>query len=157
MKNFRTSVLCVCIILYSLCSTAQNQQLRSSDPNYIRPKLFQSLPDNISVSIDNLNNLLNTPVGQTVNIDLSDKSQFPFEGVVISASSKEENNIQSVVIRSTNYNGARLTLSKISDDNGTISYSGRILSFQHEDLFELKNQDGHFTLIKRKFNDLVNE
>ncbi len=156
MKNLRAPILCVCITLYSLCSFAQNQELRSNGPNSSRPKLFQSLPENISVNAANLNNLLNVPVGQAVSINLSDNSQFQFEGRVVSVSS-QENNIQTVVIRSTNYNGARMTLSKIINADGTISYSGRILSFQHADLLELKNQDGHYTLVKRKFNDLINE
>jgi hypothetical protein len=156
MKNLYTAVLCLCITFYSLCSAAQNQGLRANGPDGSKPKLFQSLPGNISINTDNLNTLLNTPVGHDVSMNLSDNSQFQFQGQVISASSKE-NNIQTVVIRSTNYNGARLTLSKINNEDGTISYSGRILSFQHGDLLELKNQNGHYILVKRKFNDLVNE
>ena len=156
MKNLRAPILCVCITLYSLCSFGQSQELRANGPNGYKPKLFQSLPENISVNAANLNNLLNTPVGHSVSINLSDNSQFQFEGEVVSASS-QENNIQTIVIRSTNYNGARLTLSKITNADGTILYSGRILSFQHGDLLELKNQAGHYILVKRKFNDLVNE
>ena len=156
MKNLRTAALCACIMLYNLCSIAQTQ-IRSSDPTIIKPKLFQGLPENISINPDNLSSLLNTPVGHAVSINLSDISNFQFEGQVISASSPGENNIQTVVIRSTNYNGARLTLSGIINADGTISYSGRILSFQHGDLFELKNQDGHYILVKRKLNDLINE
>jgi hypothetical protein len=158
MKNLRTSLLCVCIALFSICSFAQTAPaLRSSDPNSNKPKLFQSLPENISVSVDNLNNLVNTPVGNSVSVNLSDATKFQFEGQVVSSSTKEDNNIQTVVIRSTNYNGARLTLSRITNADGTITYSGRVLSFQHGDLLELKNQNGHFILVKRKFNDLVNE
>jgi hypothetical protein len=156
MKNLRAPILCVCITLYSLCSFAQSQELRGNGPNGSRPKLFQTLPENISVSAANLNNLLNVPVGHSVSINLSDNSQFLFEGQVVSVSN-QENNIQTVVIRSTNYNGARMTLSKITGADGTISYSGRILSFQHADLLELKNQDGHYILVKRNFNELVNE
>jgi hypothetical protein len=157
MKNLRTTTLCVCITLYSLCTNAQTQGLRSTDPNSVKPKLFQSLPENISINPDNLTDLLNTPVGHDVSISLSEVSNFLFEGQVVSASNIEGSNIQTVVIRSTNYNGARLTLSKIINTDGTISYSGRILSFQHGDLLELKNKDGLYVLVKRKLDDLINE
>jgi hypothetical protein len=157
MKNLRTTALCLCITLYSLCAVAQNQMLRTTNPDIIKPKLFQNLPEKISINPENLNDLLNTPIGHEVIINLSIDSKFQFEGQVVSASAEKESNIQTVVIRSTNYNGARLTLSKITNTDGTISYSGRILSFQHDDLLELKNQDGHYVLIKRKFNDLINE
>jgi hypothetical protein len=162
MKNLRTSMLCVCITLFSLCTSAQDQklpdqQLPVSKPDYNKPKLFNSLPENISVDISNLSSLLNTPVGNAVSIDLGSDTPFKFEGRVVSAASKFENTIQSIVIRSTNFPGARLTFSKINNSDGSFSYTGRIMSFQHDDLFELQNQNGHFALIKRKFNDLVNE
>ena len=157
MKNLRTPVLCVCIMLWSLCSIAQNQALRGNGPDEYKPKLFQNLPAKISINPVNLDNLLNIPVGRTVNVNLSDNSRFQFEGQVVSSSNGEENNIQTVIIQSTNFNGARLTLSKINNPDGTISYSGRILSFQHGDLLEIKNQDGHYVLIKRKLNEIINE
>lgn len=156
MKNLRISLLCV-FTLYSLYASAQNQGLRASGLNANRPKLFHSVPEKISINTNNLNNLLNTPVGQTVNINLSNNSTFQFEGNVVSASDEKESNIQTVIIQSTNYNGARLTLSKIRNSDGTTSYSGRILSFQHGDLLEIKNQDGHYILVKRKLNEIINE
>lgn len=157
MKNLRTSLLCVCITLYSLCSFAQNQTIPINEPDYNKPKLFQNLPDNISVSVDKLNSLLDNPVGRGINMNLSDKSQFQFEGQVVSVASKYENSIRSVVIRSTNYNGAMLTLSRITNADGTITYAGRLMSFQHGDLFELQTKDGNLILVKKNFYDLVNE
>jgi hypothetical protein len=160
MKNLRTSFLCACITICSLGSAAQQQDhtIPINQPNLNKPKLFQALPDNVPVSIDNLATLLKTPMGSTVGINLSDKVTFRFEGQVISAVSKYNNTIQSVVINSTNYPGARLTLSRISNGDGSVSYTGRIVSFKHGDLFELKKQqDGSFILIKRNFYELVNE
>jgi len=157
MKNLRTSMLCVCITIFSLSAFAQDQRIPINEPNENKPKLFNSLPDYVLVNITNLGTLLNAPVGQDVNINLGVESPFKFEGRVVSTASKYENTIQSVVIRSTNYQGARLTFTKIINPDGSISYTGRIISFQHGDLYELKNQNGQFALIKRKFNDLVNE
>ncbi len=159
MKSLRTTILCVSISLCSLCSFAQkpDQSIPFNKPNYNKPKLFSNLPDSISISIDNLNSLFNTQVGRASSVYLSDNSIFKFEGLVMSTSSKYGNTMNSVVIRSTNYNGATLTISKTMNADETISYSGRIISFQSGDLFELQNKDGHLTLVKRNFYDLVNE
>jgi hypothetical protein len=159
MKNLRTSFLCACLTLGGLCSFAQKgaRPIPINQPNLNKPKLFQALPDKIPVNVSNLATLLNTPVGNTVDINLSDKTAFPFKGQVVSVVSKYDNTIQSVVINSTNYNGARLTFSRTTSRDGTVSYSGRIVSFEHGDLFELKNQEGSFVFIKRNFNELVNE
>ena len=96
-------------------------------------------------------------VGRPVSLSLSDATVFQFEGIIVSSVSKYENTIQSIVIRSTNFPGATLTVSRITDDTGNISYIGRMLSMQHGDMFELKNENSQFLLVKRKFYDLVNE
>jgi len=157
MKNLRTCLLYAFIALCSLSSAAQIQTARGKNPDITKLILFQNIPEKISVNVDNLNTLLNTPVGKSISINLSDKSQFQFEGMVVSASDKEGDNVQSIVIRSTNYEGARFTLSRFTGADGVISYSGRIISFHHDDLLELKKLDDHFILVKRKYNDLVNE
>ena len=157
MKNLRTLALCVTVSFYSLCSSAQTEKIPLNEPNYNKPKLFQNLPDNIPVSMDNITNLFGSPTGRSVSLNLSDRSPFQFEGDVVSSVSKYENTIQSVVIRSTNYNGARLNISRITDENGNISYTGRIISMQHGDVYELKKVNDEYMLVKRNFYDLINE
>lgn len=158
MKNLRTIAACISITLYSLGSSAQTgNTVPVNEPNYNKTKLFQGLPEKIQVSKDNLSSLFSEQVGRTVSLDLSNDESFLFTGDVVSTVSKYENSIQSVVIRSTNFPGARLTVSKITDANGNISYTGRIISMQHGDLFELKNDNNQLVLVKRKFHDLVNE
>ena len=158
MKNLRTIAACLSITLFSLCSSAQTSTtIKVNEPNYNKAKLFQGLPENIPVSMENISELFNGEIGSSVSLNLSGDESLRFNGDVVSVVSKYENTIQSVVVRSTNYPGARLTVSKITDANGNISYTGRILSMQHGDLFELKNIDNQFVLVKRKFHDLVNE
>ena len=158
MKNLRTIAACISIPLYSFCSSAQTgKTVPVNEPNYNKTKLFQGLPENIPVSMENISELFNGEIGSSVSLNLSGDESLRFNGDVVSVVSKYENTIQSVVVRSTNYPGARLTVSKITDANGNISYTGRILSMQHGDLFELKNIDNQFVLVKRKFHDLVNE
>ncbi len=157
MKNLRTIALCVSISLYSLCSSAQTGFIPINEPNLNKPKLFESLPDRIPVKMNNIIMLLGAEVGRPVNISLSDATNFQFEGQVVSSVSKYGNTIQSIVIRSTNFLGSTLTVSRITDDAGNTSYTGRILSMQHGDLYELKNDNSQFFLVKRKFYDLVNE
>ena len=157
MKNLRTAALCVSISLYSLSSVAQTGDIPSNEPNLNKPKLFQNLPDIIPVKMNNITVLMGAEVGRPVSLSLSDATVFQFEGIIVSSVSKYENTIQSIVIRSTNFPGATLTVSRITDDTGNISYIGRMLSMQHGDMFELKNENSQFLLVKRKFYDLVNE
>ena len=157
MKNLCTVALCASLLFNSHFLSAQTSDVPINEPKQNQPKLFQSLPDNIPLKMENIANLFGGEVGRTLSINLSDATSFRFEGNVVSSVSKYENSIQSVVIRSTNYPGSTLTISKITAENGTTSYTGRILSMQHGDTYELKNINNQFVLVKRKFYDLVNE
>jgi hypothetical protein len=158
MKNLRTPVLCACITLCSLFSAAQNQKVIVNEPNYNKPRLFDKLPEAIPVSIENLNDLLNSRTGVSINTTLSsDAKTAPFEGKVVSSVSKYDDKVQSVVIKSTNYNGATLYISRVLTEDGTIKYNGRLMSFQHGDLYVLQQKDGGFVLVKKNFYDVINE
>ena len=156
MKNHRTAMLCMCITLFSYCSYAQNQSTTAEQLSNNSAQ-FNTLPDIITTDIANLNTLLKAPVGYSVKVNLNANSQLILEGQIVSISSKLENTIQSVVVRSTNFPGTRFTFSKISKADGTLSYTGRLLNIQNGDLFELQNQNGQFVLIKKKLNDFVTD
>lgn len=157
MKKLRTVALCVCAMLYSLFLPAQNEKPPITEPDYNKPRLFNNLPDKIPVSLEEINNLLNTEVGHPASLKLSTAINIRFEGVVVSSANKYGNSIRSVVIRSSNYNGASFTISKITTTEGAVSYTGRIISFKHGDVYELQKMDGQFVLVKRNYYDLVNE
>jgi hypothetical protein len=159
MKNLRKIALCVSITLYSLNATAQTGTgiVPVNEPNLNKPELFRDLPTNIAIDGTILTNLIGSSAGAVINLNLSPASGFTFRGEVISSVSKYDNKIQSIVIRSSNYAGARLTLSKITDDNGNVKFTGRIVSMQHADLYDVKLIDNQFFLVKRKFYDLINE
>ncbi len=157
MKNLRTTAVCVSILFYSLCTSAQNAAIPINEPDYNKPVLFSNLPDKIPVSMNDISSLFATPVGREINLSLSAQNNLQFTGEVISSVNKYANSMQSVVIRSSNYNGARFTVSKVIATDGTVTYTGRIISFQHGDLFELQKLNNELVLVKRNFYDLVNE
>jgi len=152
MKNLRTTLLCVCLQLCGLCTLAQ-VEVRVNEPDMNKPKLFNTLPEKITVNPEKLAGLLTNPVGTDVNILIGDL--MPFQGRVVSSSNTNDL-MSSIVIRSTNYPEALLTFSRAIID-GIVTYSGRILSMKHGDLFELQLKNGEYIFIKKNFYDLVNE
>jgi hypothetical protein len=159
MKNLLTTVFCACIMVCGLYSSAQTQKFVLNEPNYNKPHSFDNLPETIPVSVDNLNNLVNSKTGVKINTVLSSDAKIaPFEGTVISAISKYDDKVQTVFIRSANYNGATLYISKVMREDGTIKYNGRLMTdFQHGDLFVLQQKDGGFALVKKSFYYVINE
>lgn len=153
MKNLKTGIICLLFILACTAAEAQSDLVREPDNN--RPSLFQQLPQRLNCRLSNLQSLLHAQTGQQVNINIADN--LVFQGVVSSVANRENGKIGSVVIRSTNFKGAALSFSKIINEDGSIQYAGRIISFQHGDAYEIQFEKGQYVFIKKGFYDLVNE
>ena len=120
-----------------------------------RPTLFQNLPEKISCRISDLSALLEYETGRTISFAFT--GNINFQGVVSSVASKFDNSLQSIVIRSTNFPGAALSFSRITKQDGSLAYAGRIISFQHGDAYEINQENGQYFFVKKGFYDLVNE
>ena len=152
MKILSTAVLCGCIILCSLSVSAQND-VPINQPDLNKPKLFSDLPDRITFNPSQLVNLFNLQLGETATIPLTDS--FSLIGTVVSTANNS--NAVSVVIRSTKRPGARLTFTRVTNDDNTIKYIGRIMSLQHGDTYEIMAENNHYYFQKKSLYDLVNE
>ena len=157
MKNLRTSVLCACLILSSFFAVAQDQKIPINNPDQNRPHLFDNLPARISFDPSSFMGLLNKQAGTAISTSLSKDAIISFEGNLVSSGSQENGKIESIVIRSTNYPGATFSMSKVIREDGSVSYTGRLISFKHGDLFVLQQTNGQYELVKKNFYDLVNE
>ncbi len=157
MKNLKLAGLGLAMI-YCCAISAQEQKVPLNEPNYNKPLLFAELPDKIPVDGAYLKNLLTgtNDLGKDVQFRLANSKVDHFSGKVISAAGKETG-APSVVIRSSNFNGATLSISEVTLPDGTMTYRGHIISMQHGDLLELQIIDGQYYFVKRKFHDLINE
>lgn len=154
MKYLLLPGMCLIVLLTAHSASAQ-KPIPINEPDLSKPKLFTNLPDKIPVDISTLHSLVNTTAGKTVSFRLTANNANSFDGQVVSRS--DDHGIQSVVIRSGNFNGATLTLSSSAQSNGAVKFTGRIISFQHGDAYELQNQNGKYLLIKKNLYDLINE
>lgn len=154
MKNLQLQGLCLLLIL--TCATASAQHtIPVNEPDQNKPRLFTNLPDKIPVDINTLQTLVNTETGKTVSLKLGASELSNFSGEVVSKA--DDNTFHSVVIRSANFNGATLTLSSSAQPNGTVKFTGRIISLKHGDAYELQNHNNQYILTKKNFYDLINE
>jgi hypothetical protein len=153
MKHLQNSGIILLFALFSFTSFAQNIPI--NEPNYFKPKLFQDLPERLSIEVSSLQSLLAFPIGQTINVQLA--NNFPLQGRIVSSANKYNNGIQSIVIKLSNRIGASFSLSKIKDTDGSVKYTGRIISMQAGDAFELSFENGQYYLVKKTFNNMINE
>jgi|SRR5688572_8516410 len=158
MTNLKT--LGLCLVCFCVCTIAVAQtKAPVNEPDVNKPKLFTSLPDQITFDVSELKTLLTTPseTGKEITVNSADKKMPSLNGKVISSGSKYENTIQTINIRLTSFNNAMLTLSSFTQPDGTVSYTGRIISFAHSDAYELQKKGEQYILVKKNFNEIVNE
>ena len=158
MKHLMLPGLCLLSVIF--CATASAQEkVPLNEPDYNKPKLFNKLPDKIPVDIEELNSFItgNTETGKETQLKSADNKISSLGGKVVSIASKYQNTMHSVVVRLDDFNGATLTLSSSIQPDGTVLYTGRIISFQHGDLYELQKKDDQYFLIKKNYYELINE
>jgi len=124
-----------------------------NEPDYNKPKLFGDLPERINFDPTVLSALLNTQVGQSINLAVT--SVFRISGQVVSKA--DDQNSTSVVVRLINRQGARLIFTKLTDPNNSVKYIGRIISLKHGDSYEIVSENDHYYFKKKGLYDLVTE
>jgi hypothetical protein len=157
MKNQSLLVLSLLMLFASIQVQAQEPTVPLNEPNYNKPRLFNALPERLVIGSEKLQQLIATPSGESAKISYDNGQPSEIDGEVISQVSKYNQTLQSVVIRFDGFDGARLTLSKITLPDGTTKYTGRIISLQHGDLYQLNQEDAGWVLVKKNFYDLINE
>ncbi len=158
MNNLKFLGLCLFCFLVCTRISAQNKASFNSFDNTNKPALFSQFPDRIAINAQDLEALFKgAEVSPNLSIQSADKKTFTFSGKLIPTASRYDSKIRTLIIRSSNFSGATLTLSSSTLPDGTAEYSGRIISFQHGDLLVLQREKGEYYLIKKNFRDLVNE
>jgi hypothetical protein len=148
------------LLFILLCAIVNAQdKIPLNEPDNNKPKLFTHLPDQIPVTINELKSFIsgNAETGKQVQLNSSDNKIPGFSGKIVSHASKYQNRMNSVVVRLNDFNEATLTLSSSTQPDGTVLYTGRIISFKSGDLYELQKKDDQYFLTKKNYYELVNE
>lgn len=158
MKN-RSVILYLLGLLVSFQAAAQNEP-PVNEPDYNRPRLFDRMPDTIQLNLEPVSRAFTQQAGEAIDFNLSSDAQHPFrfQGSLLSRTSKYNNTLETVVLKSSNFSFASFSLSRLQQPDGSSELKGRIISLKHGDLYELvKTATGQYLLVKRNYYDLVNE
>lgn len=148
MKRPLTAVLLLFLLFNSSSVFSQNN-------NTPRPKQFSNFPNIINCSEAEISRIFSSVAGQNINLSFSDN--FSFSGNVTSNLVKYSN-LQSVIIKSPTFDNAIFSISKITNADNSISYTGRIINLNYADGYELKkNAAGDYRLIKIETGQVIQD
>jgi hypothetical protein len=134
MKLLNKTVLIVLCTILSATSFAQT-----------KPTLFDAYPETISLSKTLITDAFSYNTGTAVSINIS--SNFKFAGTVISNQQKYDN-LQTIMIRSSENSLSVFQISKITNKDNSISYAGLIINQDAADGYVIKNNNGIYSLQK---------
>lgn len=146
MKKLKNATLSLLFVMS--CTAAMSQ-------NAAKKELFGAFSQVISCDVQLLAKTFNFKEGQPVNLQLA--SNFNFSGKVISNVQKYPN-LQSVVIRSDNFEDALFMISKQIMEDHSIAYVGRILCKDKADGYKIaRDEKGNYQLVKFDASQLVQD
>jgi hypothetical protein len=154
MKTLKAIVIGALFSLSYFYSGAQGK-IPINEPDYNKPKLFDDQPQKMNIAISDIEPLLDLSVGTPVLAKLT--KSFPFKGTIVSKSGDATSSVKSVVIKSVTRQGAVLTLTKITNGDGSYIYKGRIISNNSIDAYEIVNENGQYFLQKKNYYEMVRE
>ncbi len=116
--------------------------------------LFGRLPEKFSISNLWIQKLFDGPDSGTIKIPLTPINSF--EGVIVEKVQKNSH-VVNMNIKSTNYDGALLSLSKITYDDHSIKYMGRIVSIHYGDVILLTQENNTLSFTRKKQSVVITE
>ena len=156
MKILRTLTLCA---LLSVAIQDASAQMTREATNHLqvasKPKLFKDAPSRIALKQNEFDKLFSFEVGQVTTLSLS--PDFSLAGTVVSKAEDMKANVKSIVVRCSDKPGASFTLSRFINENNTITYRGRMVSFKHSDAYEMVFENESYSLIKKEASELYEE
>ncbi len=139
-------LLMVCLCTYAASNAQQNTQAK--------PSLFAAYPSTLNITETCLQNIFRLVKEQETVIDFGNNLLLPCK--VISNEVKY-NNLQTVIIRSSAFDNAMFQVSKITNPDQTVVYTGRIINEKAADGFEIKKAANGLYQLKKFETDRVLE
>lgn len=120
-----------------------------------KPKQFSNFPEKIDCSEQELAGIFNATTGQAISLSFS--NNFTFTGNVTSNIVKYAN-LQSAIIVLPDYFNTIFSVSRITNNDGSFSYIGRIINKNYFDGYELKkNTSGNYELKKIETDRVIQD
>lgn len=137
-------MLLVCLCVYA---TSFSQSTSAA-----KPKLFESLPSSITISESLLQSFFSLSPNQETTLDFG--GQFTFPCRVLSKQAKY-NNLQTVIVKSPSFGNAIFQVSRVTNEDNTISFSGRIINEKAFDGYAIKRTTNGTYLLEKFETDKV--
>jgi hypothetical protein len=113
----------------------------------VKSQLFSRLPERLPVSSTGLEKIFSASSSGTLKITLS--NSVTLEGVILERVQRTPR-IVTVNMKLLNYDGALLTISRMTDEDAQVTYMGRIINIKYGDALVLSTENSQVFIAKEK-------
>ena len=144
MKHaLRAGLALLCHALY--VSLSAQPPVRQVLPN--KPLLFNQLPEKLTIATTQLEQLFTAEALQRVKIPLGTGNYL--SGIVKEKTVRNKQ-VVNITIECTNFDGALLTVSRITGMGTAVTYLGRVVNIRYGDVLLLTEHNNQYFLVKEK-------
>lgn len=138
-------------LLFTLFTVTANAQSSTGT----KPILFAGIAEKVTCTEQELSKAFSIDVDQTIQLSFS--NNFLFSGVVVSNIVKYSN-LQTVLIKAADLDTVIFAISKIINDDKTVTYVGHIINKKYADGYELKKDvSNNYQLVKFETEKIMPE
>lgn len=148
MKTFTKAIL-------SLLFFVLTNNVFSQKTDELKKAVFSAYPEKMEVAPAVFENALTTKSGENINIKFSER--FQFSGTVVSNQEKYWN-LQTMIIRSAAFENSLFQLSRLINNDKSISYTGRIINPNTTDGYTVRKDEANkYHLQKIEMNKILQD
>lgn len=115
-------------------------------------KMLDAVPERVSFQQKIVEEIFNLNAGASVDIRFNESLRITG---IIKSNEKVYDNLQTIVVECSNYNKARLFISKSIDENKQVKYTGRMLGRGYQDGFELRSDRTGNSITKINIKEMI--
>jgi hypothetical protein len=155
MKILQSGAMLALFAACYLPASAQKGTPPINEPNYNKARVFNDVPEKMSLRLTDMDAVLDLPIGAKVNTSIA--NNFTIVGTVISKSDPVDGASKSIVIKAINRKDAIFTFTRFKKTDGSFGYSGRIINNEAGDALEITKEGDGYVMKKKGFYDMISE
>ena len=141
--------ICMLLVCLSVYATGTAQQTTA-----VKPKLFANLPSSILISENLLQSFFSLSQNQETILNISSGFNFPCR---VLSNEIRYSNLQTIILKSASFDDAIFQISRIVNDDRSLTYTGRIINSRAFDGFVIKKDAAGIYQLEKFETDQVLE
>ena len=145
MKNLKQATVLMFLVGGCAMSVQSQEQPTRQKQNANAPSVFREVKAKVPFAANEISHTLQLREGTKSKVFIA--PDFMLEGEIVSNFRKNKQ-VSGIQLKAANYGGALLTLSRITEEDGSTSFTGRIYNRETGEAYVLTKENDQYFFVK---------